>query len=140
MTKQVILEAQEYLTIEKDDGYKRIIDIYALIKRHGPNEVVRFLKDYLRDKEKGLKSLILIDKTQSRIDQYVATMFRMHMAIKTLEEGKEVKSIAWPKQRAKESGQLHTRNRGNHSRARFGENRSNDAPDRFPCEQAQRVA
>lgn len=140
MTKHVILEAQEYLTIETDVGHKRIIDIYDLMKRHNVNEVIRFLKDYLRDKEKGLKNLILMDKTQSRVDQYVATMFRMHMAIKTLEEGKEVKSIEWSEPRAEESSQLHKRNRSNHSRAGFGEDGGHDEKNRNAREHAQCVA
>ena len=86
--QEIIYEAQQYLTIEKDDGFKRIVNIEDLMKRHGPNKVILFLKEYLKDKEKGLRNLILMDKSQKRIDEYIAAMFRMYMAIKTLEAGK----------------------------------------------------
>jgi len=56
MTEEIIYEAQQYLTIEKDEGFKRIINIEDLIKRHNLHEVIRFLKEYFRDKEKGLRT------------------------------------------------------------------------------------
>jgi len=140
MTKMILLEAQQYLTIEKDDGYKQIINIHDLMKRHKADEVIQFLKDYLHEKEKALRNLLLMDKTQKRVDEYVAAMFRMHMAIKTLEEGKEVKAIEWPKHRTEESSQLHKRHSSHHSSARIRQDRSHDAQNRLPREQAQRVA
>lgn len=139
MTEEIIYEAQQYLTIEKDDGFKRIINIEDLMKRHGPNKVILFLKEYLKDKEKGLRNLLLIDKCQKKIDEYVASMFRMHMAIKTLESGREVKIIERSQSRAEESGQLHKRNRSRHHRARRWQDRSHDEknrPARYPTQRA----
>ena len=139
MTKEIIHEAQQYLTIEKDEGFKRIINIEDLIKRHNLHDVIRFLKDYLGDKEKGLRDLILMDKCQKRIDEYVAAMFRMHMAIKTLEAGKEVIAVERSQQRAEESGQFHKRNRRSDHRARRRQDRSHDEknrPARYPTQRA----
>jgi hypothetical protein len=128
MNETIISEAQDYLTVEKDDGYKRIVDIMNLLQSHSVNEVVLFLKDYLKGKEQALRNLILIDKTHRKIDQYVGAMFRITMAIKTLEE--EVKIIEISKQGAKESSRIHKRNSGgNHGTGR-GKNRSNDAENR----------
>lgn len=140
MTKMIILEAQDYLTMEKEDGYKRIVDIHDLMKRHNVSEVILFLKDYFHEKEKALRNLLLMDKTQKRIDEYVAAMFRMAMAIKTLEEAKEVKPIVWSQHRTEKGSQLHKRNRSHHSRSRFGENGSHDEKNRHAREQTQRVA
>lgn len=47
MTKESIMEAQDYLTVAKEDGQKQILDINNLLKRHNVNEVIKFLKDYL---------------------------------------------------------------------------------------------
>ena len=59
MTEEIIYEAQQYLTIEKDDGFRRIVNIEDLIKRHNPDKVILFLKEYLKDKEKGLRKRLL---------------------------------------------------------------------------------
>jgi hypothetical protein len=130
MNEAIISEAQDYLTVEKDEGYKRIVDIINLLQSHSTDEVILFLKDYLKGKEEALRNLILIDKTHRRIDQYVSAMFRITMAIKTLEEGDEVKIIEISKQGAKESGRFRQRNSGGNHRTRSGKNRSHDAENR----------
>jgi len=140
MNETIISEAQDYLTVEKDEGYKRIVDILNLLQNHSINEVILFLKDYLKGKEQALRNLILIDKTHRRIDQYVSAMFRITMAIKTLEEGEEVKIIEIPKSRAKECGRFRQRNSCGNHRTGSGKNRSHDAADRSARNPSQRAA
>ena len=138
MNSETLSEAQDYLTVEKEDGHKRIVDIHNLLQRHNINEVIDFLKDYLKGKEKALKNLIIIDKTHHKVDQYVAAMFRMTMAIKTL-EGKEAAQSERSEQRTTESGKLHDRNSGSNSSSRKRQNRSDDAahrPARYPTQRA----
>jgi hypothetical protein len=130
MNEAIISEAQDYLTVEKDEGYKRIVDILNLLQSHSTKEVILFLKDYLNGKEQALRNLILIDKTHRRIDQYVSAMFRITMAIKTLEEGEEVKIIEISKQGAKEGGRIHNRDSGGDNGTGSGKNRSHDAENR----------
>jgi len=136
MNEAIISEAQDYLTVEKDEGYRRIVDIQNLLQNHSTKEVILFLKDYLKGKEEALRNLILIDKTHRRIDQYVSAMFRITMAIKTLEEGEEVKIIEISKQGAKESGGIHKRNSCGNNGTRSRKNRSNDAENRPARNQA----
>ena len=138
MNEAIISEAQDYLTVEKDEGYRRIVDIQNLLQSHSTKEVIDFLKDYLKGKEQALRNLILIDKTHRRIDQYVSAMFRITMAIKTLEEGEEVKIIEISKQGAKESGGIHKRNSGGNNGTRSRKNRSHDAENR-PARNQQHV-
>jgi len=130
MNETIISEAKDYLTVEKDEGYRRIVDIQNLLQNHKIDEVILFLKDYLKGKEQALRNLILIDKTHRRIDQYVGAMFRITMAIKTLEEGEEVKIIEISKQRTKESGGIHKRNSRGNNGTRSRKNRSHDAENR----------
>jgi FtsZ-binding cell division protein ZapB len=139
MNSGTLSEAQDYLTVEKDDGYKRIVDIHNLLQRHNINEVIDFLKDYLKGKEKALKNLIIIDKTHHKVDQYVAAMFRMTMAIKTL-EGKEAAQSERSEQRTTKSGKLHKRNSGSNSGPRKWQNRSDDAAHRPAGDETQRAA
>ena len=136
MNEAIISEAQDYLTVEKDEGYKRIVDIQNLLQSHSTKEVIDFLKDYLKGKEQALRNLILIDKTHRRIDQYVGAMFRITMAIKTLEEGEEVKTIEISKSGAKESGRIHKRNSCGNNGTRSRKNRSHDAENRPARNQA----
>jgi hypothetical protein len=139
MTNETLAEAQDYLTIERDDGYKRIVDIQHLLQSHSIKEVIKFLKDYLQGKERALRSMILIDKTHRKVDQYVAAMFRMTMAIKTL-EGEEAIILERSKQGAKKSSKLHNRNSGSDHGTRSGKDRSDDAAHRIAGNETQRAA
>jgi MFS superfamily sulfate permease-like transporter len=140
MTEDIIFEAQDYLTIENDGIKKRIVDLDSLIKRHSMDEIISFLKDYLGEKNRALKNLILIDKTQRRIDETVIAMFRIHMAIKLLEDGKEVKTFELSQQRARESRTFHKRYSRSHHRARSRKNGSNDEKNRPSRYRTQRAA
>ena len=149
MTKETLAEAQDYLTMDKDGVAKRIVDISLLMKKHTPKEIISFLQDYAHEKEKALRNLILIDKTLRKVDEYAAALFRLHMAIKTLEEGlkvicianrKGVTTIEQSQQRAKESGKLRQRDSGGNHGTGSRENGSHDAKNRPARNPAQRAA
>ena len=140
MTKQSIIEAQEYLRVKTEYGCKRIIDVRALFKSHNDSEVIKFLKDYLREKEKTLKNMILIDKSHPKVDQIVAAMFRISMAIKSLEEGEGVIKIERSQQGTEESGRFHKRDSGGHSGTGIGQDARHDGKDRKPGQTIQRAA
>jgi hypothetical protein len=110
MTNQTMIDAQDYLTIKNNDQIKRIVDIDTLRMNHSTIEIITFLKGYLKEKEKSLKNVILIDKTHCKVDEIVTVMFRLHMSIKTLEDGnciylerKEVRKVVKFKQGTAES-------------------------------------
>ena len=93
MTKDIIKDAQDYLTISNGRGKKRIMVIDTLLKKHPSEEVISLLKTYLKEKEGELKDFILTDKTKPEIDQTVGVMFRVTMAIKIIECEKEVRDV-----------------------------------------------
>ena len=140
MTEDIIFEAQDYLTIENDGMKKRMIDLDSLMKRHSMDEIISFLKTYLGEKNRALKNLILIDKTQKRVDETVIAMFRIHMAIKLLEDGKEVKRIVEIKQGTEESSRVFKRDRCSHSSTRKRKDLCNDGEDRKTRDGTQRAA
>jgi len=141
MKKESMMEAQDFLTAERMDGSKyKVIDLQSLLQRRNMDKVIQFLKDYRREKEKALKNMILIDKTHPKVDQYVAALFRMAMAIKTLEEGEEVKIIERPKQGAEESGKLHQWDSSSHSSAGIRKNQDHDGKDRVSGHETKRAA
>jgi hypothetical protein len=93
MSRETIQEAQDFLTMISEDRVKRIVDIEPLLARHPTESVLALLQDLYGEKEKILKKLIHEDKTSSKINELIVAMFRIHMAMKTIEgEGEEVKA------------------------------------------------
>jgi hypothetical protein len=94
MTRETIQTAQDFLTVaKKDNGTRKIIDIDQLLKKHPPEDVIDLLKIMVKEKQQTLRDLILTDKTRSEVDEMVSTLFRITMAIKSLEDGKEVRDV-----------------------------------------------
>ena len=94
MTKEMIQTAQDYLTVAaKENGKKKIMDIDQLLRKHSSEEVINLLKTILKEKQERLRDFILDDKTKPEIDETVALMFRVTMAIRTIENGKEVRDV-----------------------------------------------
>ena len=135
-----IREAQEYLTRRKDGEIELIVGIDYLSENHSREEIVRFLKDYLHEKEKQLKILILGDKSNNQIDQTVAVMFRIHMAISIIENRMEVNNIVRLKQRAAKGRHVRTWHRRRHSRARERKDQNHDGKNWETGDRTRRAA
>ena len=91
MTIETILKAQDYLTIINNSHVRKIIDIKTLVQRHSTTSVINLLDTLYKEKKKILKNLLIEDKTTLKVDETVVTMFRLYMAIKTIERESEVK-------------------------------------------------
>ena len=95
MTKRVINEVQEYLTICGEDRVYQIVNVEMLLKKHPGDAVIGFLNLLRDDYKKELKQLIQTNKTDARINELVAKNFRIRMAINTIKNAKkEVKNAA----------------------------------------------
>ena len=93
MTKRVINNVQEYLTVVGEDRVYQIVNIELLLKRHPPEAVICFLRELQKDYKKQLKQIIKDNKTDPRINEIVAKNFRIKMAINTIRNyGKEVEA------------------------------------------------
>ena len=93
MITETIQEAQEYLTVNSNAKKSQIVNIELLSQRHPKERVVTFLRELFEDHKKILQGLLLADKTDAKVNETIATMFRIHMAMKTIERGrKEVRS------------------------------------------------
>jgi hypothetical protein len=90
MTFETIQQAQAYLTVRQNGTSKKIVDVETLLKRHRHGQVLSLLMDLQKDKEKKLVRLMEGDRSKREIDETVAQMFRLHMAIKVIER-EEVK-------------------------------------------------
>ena len=86
MTNKAIDAAQDYLTLVSNNRVQTIMNVKTLLERHPCETVVSVLQDLARQKQAVLMQLIEDDKTSSMINETVATMFRLHMAIQTIQD------------------------------------------------------
>jgi hypothetical protein len=91
MTTETIQKAQAYLTVRQNGTSKKIVDVEILLKRHGNGQVLSLLLDLQKEKQKKLVRLMEGDRSMHEIDEVVAQMFRLHMAIKIIQREMEVK-------------------------------------------------
>ena len=84
MTKKIISQVQEFLTYCGEDRVYQIVNVEVLLKRHPPGAVIEFLRLLREDYKKELKSLLVENKTDSKINELVAKNFRIKMAINTI--------------------------------------------------------
>jgi len=95
MTKRVINEVQDYLTVVGEDRVYQIVNVELLLRRHPPEAVIGFLNLLRDDYKKELKKLIQDNKTNQKINELVAKNFRIRMAINTIKNAKKgVKNAA----------------------------------------------
>ena len=94
MTKKIISNVQEILTIVEEDRVYQIVNVELLLRRHPPQAVIAFLQQLRSDYKKELSKLIKDSKTSSRINELVAKNFRIKMAINTIKNSKGVKDAA----------------------------------------------
>ena len=94
MTKKIISNVQEILTIVDEDRVYQIVNVELLLRRHPPQAVIAFLQQLRSDYKKELSQLIKNSKTSSRINELVAKNFRIKMAINTIKNSKGVKDAA----------------------------------------------
>ena len=94
MTKRIINQVQDYLTVLSEDRCYQIVNVELLLRRHPPEAVIAFLEQLRSDYKKELSQLIKSDKTDVRIDELVAKNFRIKMAINTIKNAKEVQDAA----------------------------------------------
>jgi hypothetical protein len=90
MTTDTIQKIQACLTVRQNGGQKKkIIDVEVLLKRHNAESVISLLKRLMKEKQKNLVSLINTDESRFEIDETIGTMFRLHLAIRRLEQERE---------------------------------------------------
>ena len=94
MTVETIQQAQAYLTVRQNGTSKKIMDVETLLKRHGNDQVLSLLLDLQKEKQKKLVRLMQGDRSMYEIDEVVAQMFRLYMAIKVIE--REIEEVSEP--------------------------------------------
>ena len=94
MTKRVISQVQDYLTVVGENRVYQIVNVELLLRRHPPEAVIAFLDQLRSEYKRELGDLIKNNKTDPKINELVAKNFRIKMAINTIKNAKEVKDAA----------------------------------------------
>ena len=83
MSKKEINNIQDFLTIKNENQNIKyqIVNIQLLLRKHPPTAVIGFLDELHKDYSRKLKDVIKEDKTSSRLNEIIATKFRIKMAI-----------------------------------------------------------
>ena len=92
MTKRVINQVRDYVTIITEDRVYQICPVEMLLRQHTPEAVVGFLELLRADYKKELREILKDNKTHPKINHLVVLNFRLRMAIKTIQKAlREVK-------------------------------------------------
>ena len=94
MTKRVINEVQEYLTICGENRVYQIVNVELLLRRHSPEAVIAFLDQLRMEYKKELGQLIKNNKTDEKVNDLIAKNWRIKMAITTIKNAKGVQDAA----------------------------------------------
>ena len=94
MTKKIISNVQEYLTVVGEDKVYQIVNVELLLRRHTPEAVIAFLDQLRNEYKKELGQLIKNNKTAERINDLLAKNWRIKMAIITIKNAREVQDAA----------------------------------------------
>ena len=94
MTKKIINQVQDFLTVVGDDRVYQIVNVELLLRRHSKESVIAFLDQLRTEYKRELGNLIKNNKTDPKINELVAKNFRIKMAINTIKNAKEVQDAA----------------------------------------------
>ena len=89
MTKRVINQVRDYLTIVTEDRTYQICPVEMLLWRHTPEQVVGFLNQLRQEYKKELQQLLRKNKTHPKVNYLVVHIFRIRMAIKTIQKAQK---------------------------------------------------
>ena len=86
MTKKVLNQVRDYLTIVTEDRTYQILPIEVLLRQHPPDDVVGFLNLLRHDYKKELNKLLKENKSHPKINFLIVNIFRIRGAIKTIQK------------------------------------------------------
>ena len=89
MTRRVINQVRDYITIVTEDRVYQICPVELLLLRHSPEAVIAFLEQLRAEYKKELGELIRGNPTHPKINHLVVLNFRLKMAINTIKNAKQ---------------------------------------------------
>ena len=89
MTKRVINQVRDYVTIITEDRVYQICPVEMLLRQQTPEAVVALLGQLRAEYKKELREILKENKTHPKINHLVVLNFRLKMAINTIRNAKQ---------------------------------------------------
>ena len=89
MTKRVINQVRDYVTIVTEDRVYQICPVEMLLRQQTPEAVVALLGQLRAEYKKELREILKDNKTHPKINHLVVLNFRLKMAINTIRNAKQ---------------------------------------------------
>jgi hypothetical protein len=89
MTRSVINQVRDFITIVTEDRVYQICPVEMLLRRHSGESVVAFLVQLRADYKRELRELIRVNPTHPKINHLVVLNFRLKMAINTIRKAEQ---------------------------------------------------
>ena len=89
MTKRVINQVRDYMTIVTEDRVYQICPVEMLLRQQTPEAVVALLGQLRAEYKKELREILKDNKTHPKINHLVVLNFRLKMAINTIKNAKQ---------------------------------------------------
>jgi hypothetical protein len=89
MTKKIVNQVQDFLTVVGPDHIYQIANVGLLLWRHTPEQVVGFLNQLRQEYKKELQQLLRDNKTHPKVNYLVVHIFRIRMAVKTIQKAEK---------------------------------------------------
>ena len=106
MTRRVINQVRDYLTIVTEDRTYQICPVEMLLWRHTPEQVVGFLNQLRQEYKKELRELLRENKSHPKVNFLIVNIFRIRMAMKTIQKEAKRENEHEVEPRATSSGGL----------------------------------
>lgn len=91
--QQAWREAQEFLTVNNPQRVWRI-RVEELLQTHAPEEVIAYLDRLYRSHKQKLSRLIRLDKSDPRVNESLALVFRLKMAMRIIRKASAKREAA----------------------------------------------
>ena len=104
MNKEIIFEAQGFLTINDGIRERKIIDLISLSRNHDRDEMILFLCDLYYEKHRFISELLEIEDNSILLDMTIGAMFRLTQAIRLLKDSRKEDNNEQFEQRTGTSG------------------------------------
>ena len=86
MNREILTEAQGFLTVKDGIRERKITDLVALSRNHDSDELIIFLCDLYYDKHRMVSGLLERDDNSIMLDLGIGAMFRLSQAIRLLKD------------------------------------------------------
>jgi hypothetical protein len=89
MNREILFEAQGFLTVKDGIRERKITDLVALSRNHDTDELILFLSDLYFDKHRMVSGFLERYDNSIMLDMTIGAMFRLSQAIRLIKNSRK---------------------------------------------------